>query len=332
MLINKLLCYLKIFYYTYLSKSVSLNYSPEDISVEVTNVCNFKCAFCAQSSPQHFENIPRKFLSTTEAKIILKKFREGGVKTKVIHWTLDGEPFLNPEFSQICASALEFGFNNHYFATNGALITPERLLTFPSDNVSYKLTIDFSADKEGFEKYRGFNGSWEVIVENIEKICAQPALSHFTIFITDISKYWIRDQDRLQLLHAKLKNMFCSDKVRIIGFRQFHNMTGYLGVIKNKENAKYHICPYPWVSVSVASNGDVVACCRDLEHKTVLGNLLKQELREIWNGQRFKALRHSLIKKENNRFGACLECDMPYDASKWSIKNIVKFLKYRLQA
>ena len=112
----------------------------------------------------------------------------------------------------------------------------------------------------------------------------------------------------------------------------FHNATGYLPIPDEKiENSKkYHLCPYPWFSFFIANNGDVVACCRDLDHLTVLGNLFEQEFDEIWNGEKYQALRRDLIEANPEKQAACVGCDMPYDAAKFSARNMVKTAVHRM--
>jgi radical SAM protein with 4Fe4S-binding SPASM domain len=50
-------------------------------------------------------------------------------------------------------------------------------------------------------------------------------------------------------------------------------------------------CFYPWHSVSVTWEGQVVPCCRDYNASDVLGDLRTQTLADIWNGARLQQLR-----------------------------------------
>ena len=94
---RKFIGYVNIFYHWQVRKNAALPYAPEDISIELTNTCNFKCSFCPQSDPDHFNVVTRSTLTPDQADTLLAKLRAGGVQTDVIHWTLDGEPFINKE-------------------------------------------------------------------------------------------------------------------------------------------------------------------------------------------------------------------------------------------
>jgi radical SAM protein with 4Fe4S-binding SPASM domain len=322
----------RMLYHWQLRRSTVLPYHPNEIDFEITNRCNFKCSFCPQSDPEHFNRVPATTITPEQATIILRKLRAGGLRTSIIHWTLDGEPFMHKRFHDVLAAAAAHGFDTHHFATNGYFVTPERLRQFPHRGQRYFLTPDFCSDEGFFETHRGTKGSWRVVLNNIRSCLADPTLGHVHFKITDISSYKIGDPAELERRFAALKRLFPESRRVTFGRRVFHNSTGYLPIAAEKlrERARYHLCPYPWFSFTIASNGDVVACCRDLEHKTILGNLFRQEFEDIWNGEKYQALRRDLAEKRPDRQRACVDCDMPYDVAKFSARNIAKTVVHRL--
>jgi len=322
----------RIFYHWKVRRSTALPYQPTEISLELTNRCNFKCAFCPQSDPEHFNRVPATAIDPERAGAIFKKLRTGGIRTSIIHWTLDGEPFMNKRFHEVVRTAVDHGFNTHHFATNGFFVTPERLHQFPSEGQSFFLTPDFCSDEDYFEEHRGTKGSWKVVLENLRGCLEDPALAHFRFKVTDISSYKINEPAELERRFGELKALFPDNDRITFHKRVFHNATGHLPIAAEKvENRKkYHLCPYPWFSFFIGNNGDVVACCRDLDHQTVLGNLFEQEFDEIWNGDKYQALRRDLVEKSPEKQAACVGCDMPYDAAKFSARNMVKTAVHRM--
>lgn len=322
--------YSKLFYAWKIRPRTVLSYLPEDISIEVTNSCNFKCHYCPQSNPHHFDEIERAGLSPERAEILIQKIRRSGIKTDIIHWTLDGEPFVNRKFHQICAVAIRYGFLDHVFASNGALASLDRLLELPTTGgCRYRLYVDFCADKEFFETWRGTKGSWQAVKTNLEHIKDDPRLSHVSVGITDILNYKVSDPTTLRQGHNQLLQMFKSPKIKIFT-RTFHTMGGHLNDLNNEVSNAYNLCPYPWTSFVIAANGDVVACGRDLGHKTILGNLFTEELREIWNGERYQAFREHLIQERTDEAGACKHCDLPRDPTRFNMKYYVQTAVHRL--
>jgi radical SAM protein with 4Fe4S-binding SPASM domain len=328
---KKLAHYAKVFHRYKISPTEQLDYIPEDILLEVTNVCNFKCAFCVQSQAGHHDIVPKNYLVPQRADKILKNLRAGGVRTNVIHWTHDGEPFMNKQFHKICEVGVANGFTHMYFATNAMLCTPDRMEQLPKDGCRFTLIIDFCYDKDQFEEIRGTRGSWDTIRKNILEILTNEKFSHISLEVKDISTFGMKDQSEAQGNLKDLASLFPSSPRLKLFDKTFHNGTGFLGTKDRGEDTSYFLCPYPWTSLSISSTGDVVACCRDLQHKTTLGNMLEQSLDEVWNGAPMRKMRKALINKKPQAIKACAECDMPYDTDKFSFKNIRRTVAGRLQ-
>jgi len=69
------------------------------------------------------------------------------------------------------------------------------------------------------------------------------------------------------------------------------------------------LCTFPWRSVVVLWDGQVVPCCRDARGKLVLGDLREQTLSEIWAGPRAVALRDLLASGAKPPGGhLCAQC------------------------
>jgi radical SAM protein with 4Fe4S-binding SPASM domain len=304
-----------------------LGYPPEEVSLELTNSCNFKCAFCPQSDPRHFDHVPRSMLAPDTAELILTRLRQGGVRTDVMHWTLDGEPFLNRSFDDICSRAIRLGWRHFIFATNGFYCTPARLATMPrQEGVRYVLHVDFCSDEALFETHRGQAGSWDRIRRNILGVAGEESLAHIAIQLTDISSFAIDNAEALAERFAELKRIFAGGRGLTFKTRTFHNAGGHVPEMAERKKAAsrgYNLCPYPWMSLYVASNGDVVACCRDLRHKTVLGNLVSDSLPSIWNGTKYQQMRAALLARQPDGVAACRGCDLPYDASKFTFGHLL---------
>jgi radical SAM protein with 4Fe4S-binding SPASM domain len=191
------------------------------------------------------------------------------------------------------------------------------------------MTPDFCADETLFEEVRGTPGSWRQVRENLVAILSNSELENIRLEITDIASYSVDDPDELRRQHQELVALFPESPRASFHIRGFHNAAGRIES-KLREKSDYRVCPYPWYSMYMGNNGDVVACCRDLEHQTVLGNLFEQSLDEVWNGERYQALRKSLASAHPEDHDACRDCDMPYDPSKFSLRNMLKTASRRL--
>lgn len=99
---------------------------------------------------------------------------------------------------------------------------------------------------------------------------------------------------------------------------------------KIKHSNFRHPCGALWRTPNIASNGDVVPCCRDVELTMVLGNIKTQSLYDIWYGDKATELRLSHIKGEFTvpfeKYPTCRTCMEP-EAGIFSDDEIFRYLE-----
>ncbi len=63
-----------------------------------------------------------------------------------------------------------------------------------------------------------------------------------------------------------------------------------------KKSSQSTLCVLPWIHLNIAPNGKVLFCCAPPDFsKSVAGDLKKQRIEEIWNGEFLKSLRKCMI-------------------------------------
>nr|WP_325185729.1 SPASM domain-containing protein [uncultured Oscillibacter sp.] len=55
--------------------------------------------------------------------------------------------------------------------------------------------------------------------------------------------------------------------------------------IHGQASRKTVVCPFPFYSLTAAPDGIVSVCCSDWQRKLVIGDLTRQSLMEVWNGE-----------------------------------------------
>ena len=321
----------------YLLKKKQLSSPPVQISIEPTNICNFRCSFCPQSDPGHRTANPGKMSLARCRDLLQRAIRDfyPDPRNRKVSFTHDGEPFVNEEFIGFLQEAARLQYIIK-FASNAYLARREYVDTLVSSRVKFNICVDFTAEREIFERCRGFEGSYEVVLENLRYLLSK-ARDTGLIFvdICDISGYYIEDPEEREALFVKLKDMFQGLNSRNVQFsrRIFHNMAGAVRLPSPRSTGggKYRLCPYPWFNMNITWNGDVVPCCRDLDSRTILGNVFEVDsLWDIWNSQQYKLLREALIAKRLQEIASCRACDLPYDDRRWRAGYVLETLKARL--
>jgi len=79
----------------------------------------------------------------------------------------------------------------------------------------------------------------------------------------------------------------------------------YVLVGSQKDN---RICPLPWFSTYITVDGDVRPCCSfPINPEANMGNILKEDFKDIWNGERYKKFR-TAIRSGKRPYKICQNC------------------------
>lgn len=314
---NKLTHIFKLGWAYKIKKATLLPYPPYQFTIEPTNICNFKCDFCPQSDPDHDKRRPTGQLTVENFRLFLARHKEANPGNKNINFTLDGEPFINKNFiSFIELAAKENLFS--IFASNGSLISPEKTDLLAKAG-PFRASIDFASDKNVFETIRSKKDNYEKLLENLRYLVKKAGENeNVNLEINDITSFTGIDPEASLI---KLKNLFGNNIPSRVKFRTrvFHNFCGFLGFDDMEKKKRYRLCPYPWTQMAVTFSGDCVPCCRDTSARSKLGNIFKDDIMKVWNGEKYRQFRQNLLDKKPELNGACKDCDLPYSGggSKW---------------
>lgn len=88
------------------------------------------------------------------------------------------------------------------------------------------------------------------------------------------------------------------------------------GNVENFEELRYtpqgfqpvRTCELVFYKMYILASGDVVLCCMDWRRQVVLGNVGRQSLREIWNGEAYRQIRRQHIEGRDGEIDLCKSC------------------------
>jgi radical SAM protein with 4Fe4S-binding SPASM domain len=70
----------------------------------------------------------------------------------------------------------------------------------------------------------------------------------------------------------------------------------------------FPLCPYPFLSLNVLWDGRVILCCHDWGPGVIVGDLSKQSLTTVWNGEAINHYRHLLYRNRSEESPSCANC------------------------
>ena len=273
---------------------------PLIVAVELTNVCNLRCAKCPLSHTKR----PKGFIEESLFEKILRDIESAGAPTEIA-LSGAGEPTLHPKVVDFVKAAR--GIRNIGvigFATNGVALTPdlsERLLDAGLTRLKASLDTDDAA------KYLRLNGAdaYEQVAANFRRFCE---INKSTGSRCDVTlKVTLYDRD---LTLARRLTEQWSPHVNRVRVTPLHNWAGTRGA--RNPTVEGHLCPMPWQLVQVLWDGQITLCCMDnMEGRVNMGDARKVNLSSYWQRDPgLKRVRRQHMKGDLSALPVCASCDM----------------------
>lgn len=266
---------------------------PSQVILETTNKCNLNCPFCMvgrhnvlvkkYGNAAH-SHMTRKLgvMSEGTFNLVYENLRSFGINKVYLHF--QGEPFLNkltPKFADVLKrNSFEVGI-----FTNGQAFNDRNIEEIAGAEVDL---IRFSVDGASEETYQQnrVGGRFDRVYENMKKV----ALAHK-------GKKTRVEWQFLVLKNNEKETETARDMAEKIGVHLFTK--GYRESVpelvpENPEyRSKYHNkpCKDIYHQIGIYWNGDVVPCCYDVDGREIMGNILRDDLRGIWNGKKYRDFR-----------------------------------------
>lgn len=276
---------------------------PQNMLIELTNICNHNCIFCANSKMTREKgSIDENFL----IRVLKEAFHEG---TKEVGFYATGEPFISKKLSKYIAIAKEIGYEYVYITTNGALAIPERAIEVIESGLD---SIKFSINAGTKENYKMIHGKddFDIVIENLKYIADYRKKNNkkFKIYVSLIvTKY---TENEKKVLEDKVKDII--DEIIFLDVANqggmMYEINEYLAFdnYKNK-TTKTELCSLPFKSLHITYEGYLTSCCIDFQNYLTVADLNKISLREAWNSAKFIELRKKHL--ENHLEGTlCYNC------------------------
>lgn len=301
-IVNKKL-YNKI-YNKIIRKKVNIR-NPFILQVENTNFCNAKCIMC----PHTIMKRKCKVMSQEDFEKIINNVIKN-YKIKRFTMTGFGEPLIDPGLIK----KIEF-LNKNYpqinieIYTNGALLNSnliEKLL-----NMKIKrITFSINGTEESYRKIMSldYKNTKEKVLLFLKrkKELKSKTMTNVSLMILKENQEDVERFIKFWRKHA--------DSVRVYAPSNWAGAIDLDIVTKDSFYKKRWPCYALWSSITVDVEGNLIMCCRDYESKIKFGNLIKEDIEKIRQGNKFQEL---LKKQENFDFNSeiCKNCDNVFDSS-----------------
>lgn len=274
---------------------------PPSLFVEPTNVCNLRCTTCpsAKSSSQ------RGFMDAGLFQGIISEASEIGVKR--IHLFLRGEPLLHPRIFEMIAFIKSKGLPMH-LTTNGTRLSPEggAELLATGVNSADQVTISFLGhSKEGHEATMVGVDHDRVVQNIIELLRLRKQLGVNGPVIETILNPTRETRDEAEEFLRFWRGK--ADHARLGGISIAFRDHKTEGVNALRRSAP---CTQVLERMPVTWDGQVPQCNVDFDGDRIVGDLNKDSITDVWNGEPLQTVRRIHAEGQFDELPDCLHCDM----------------------
>jgi radical SAM protein with 4Fe4S-binding SPASM domain len=278
---------------------------PLTIYLEPTNICNYKCQYCPVSLSEY--RPPIATMTLDQFNKIAQQIYEGGHLRSLRFWNF-GEPLLNHNLPEMLRIAKYMNLADRMDLTsNGVYLSDQNMRGMIAAELDqFRISIS-SVNQTKNESITQSKIKVDMLRKNMQlfkELRGDKTKPFFCIKKIDLGD--LEDNQLFLDYYSAFADLHDCEVV----LEGVHTEDG--SMIQNgwrqARNEKL-ICPHPFYTLVICSNGDVVACCEDWRRATKFGNCFETSLKQIWNSavhKRFLAM-HCHGKQKNNL--ACENCD-----------------------
>jgi len=299
-------------------------YKPYTLLIEPSNFCNFKCIQCFQSIQSTSYLSEHKGLMKIELyKEIIKQFKNwDGDKLKVLKLSLYGEPLMNPNFSEMLKIAKEADIAERIeTTTNASLLNKELCRELVEYEIDYIRVSIYSANQEKHEKITSCPVNISNIYESlkyIKQLKKEKGVDKPFVSAKMLDTYSAENDEFISIYNEVADEVYIDKPHNWIA----HEEKSFIGSLYNEsDKAKLKAdlaetisdrvaCPMPFTTLAIRNNGDVSPCCVDWLGGTNLGNICKDDIKDIWNGEKMYQFRKMQLENKRFKNSSCRNCEL----------------------
>jgi len=272
---------------------------PVRVNVEPTNLCNMRCRLC----PRPGMTRP---LGSMDLALFRRIARECAAHGATLWLQYMGEPLMHPDLPGMIAAAKDAGVPVVGVSTNASLLdaeTAEGILRSGLDRLECSLD---ALDEEGFRACRG-TADFERVVRNVEGFLRAKRRYGRTRPVTSLQYM------AFSLAGPDVRRRAVDRWRRLLGPGDFL-MTirdySFAGAVRApRQTGERTACLWPFRSAVILWDGTFALCGSDYDGRAALGDVGRQAIRAIWNGEGFERVRDLHRTGGWDRHALCRGCD-----------------------
>lgn len=275
--------------------------APKSVKIELTATCNYRCTFCTKAIHDLEDGAMDRALFSR----LIREMREAGVEELGLFYI--GESFTCKWLPEAIKEAKDVGFPYVFLTTNGSAATPDRVRQCMEAGLdSLKFSLNF-ADSVQLAKVAQVSPRYfRKAIDNLKEArrIRDEIGSRCGLYASSIKFDGEQGRAMQEVVdeitpfvneHYWLPLFQMNGAAQAAGWKPGAGNPGRLGAMRD---------PLPcWATMMeghIDKDGNMIACCfGDVSGGGLnMGNLNDAGFMEIWNGEKYRALRAAHLRKD----------------------------------
>ena len=286
--------------------------TPFVIFLDPSDQCNFRCKFCPTGDNKLMKKVkrPSGIMDFDLYKKIIDDLGELEKPIKVLRLYKDGEPLLNPKFSDMIRYAKKHGCALQIdTTTNASLLGPKINLELISSGLDrINISINGLSD-QSYREFTRYKIRFNTLVDNIRHFYEHRGNCQVSIKMVGDNLPAADHQRFFDIFGDIADRIFIEHVAPCWPTFEMTDVAPNTSVgIYGQEIREVEVCPYIFYSLSINSDGGVSLCFLDWARQLIVGDLKTQSFKDIWNGKLLSDYRKMHLLKKRKTHSICGVC------------------------
>jgi MoaA/NifB/PqqE/SkfB family radical SAM enzyme len=198
--------------------------------------------------------------------------------------------------------------------TNGALLDEAAALRTLESGLDYLRVSVYGTTADGHRRVTGSKIPPERIFDNIarlKRLRDERGLRNPVIYAKMIDPMDAEEEARFLARYAEATDEASIEPAMNWNLSEVEADLSRLGAAVTQSQYFRHrksACSFPFYTLVINADLRVTVCCVDWEKATVVGDLSRQSLREIWHGAALREFQLTHLRGERHTLSACRSC------------------------
>lgn len=277
---------------------------PVVLKVDISPLCNLRCTVCVHARP-----------GEGEAELETQSFRRGQMmsleqfqrildevkgRTCAISMYYLGDPLMHPDLHAMCRAAADARLNTHVSTNLSFRMSDERITGLVTSGLTHLTVCVDGLTQESYGRTR-VGGRIALVLENLERVLAER--KRLGRCYPKVEAQYIKFQhnvaelDEARRLFARLGVDRVAEFWGSLARASYYSPPRHDRIRPKAPRAVPH-CFWPYFSMQIKYNGDVIPCCT-YRHTAqygagdarAVGNVFESSVWDVWNSEAYAALR-----------------------------------------